>query len=331
MRRVMGNRISSLDPGYVAGDLSLFPEVMDDKDSLYEVSNNAETLLRTGLSYNGKKMIVEDTSSFPEKGLVRVGPRSGQGEAELIYYAGKTENSFLGLQRGFAGSRQNQWDSGSWVTNSVTAEPHNAVKDAIINIERSIGLGFKPDAGTLNRRLKDLELRFLSPKATFRAYPRIARPGRTIRFQNLSEGQIIRNFWDFGDGTQSLERNPTHTYRSEGVYTVKLHLITSLGAQNIATKRNYITVSNDELPSFFYVKKISGRKYLFVDQTDGDVAQRFWVFGDGENLVELNPNKHFVEYEYAEAGSYEPSLLVVFASERIKRIFLDANERVEVE
>lgn len=325
----MANRPSSMDRGYVAGDLSLFPEAKDDSDSLYAASNNAETTLRTGLSYNGKKIIVEDASSFPESGLLRIGPKSGSGEAELIYYGSRTNNSFLNLQRGFSGSRQNQWPSGSWATNSVTAEPHNAVKDAIIKIEQTLGLANNPDSGTLNRRLKDLELKFLSPKASFRAFPRVVRPAKAVRFQNFSEGDVIRYFWDFGDGSQSLEENPTHIYSSEGVYTVKLHVITSLGAQNIATKKNYITVSYDELPSFFYVRRVSGRKYVFTDQTDGDIVQRFWVFGDGSDHVELNPNKHFVEHEYESPGIYSPSLLVVFASERIRRIFL--NESVEVE
>jgi PKD repeat protein len=322
-------RISSLDPGYKPGDLSLFPEVADDSDSLYRVSNNAETLLRAGVSYNGKKIIVQDATIFPEKGILRIGPRSGVGDAELVYYGSKTENSFTELQRGFAGSRQNQWPSGSWVTNAVTAEPHNAVKDAIINIENTLGTKESPSTGSMNKRLKDLELRFLSPKATFRAFPRIARPGQIIRFQNMSEGDVIRNFWDFGDGTQKLDENPIHSYSSEGIYTIKLHLVTSLGAQNIATKNNYIVVTNDELPSFFYVKRISGRKYLFMDQTDGDVSQRFWVFGDGNDHIEINPNKHFIEHEYSSSGVYEPSLLVVFASERIKRVFI--NNRLEVE
>lgn len=326
----MASRISSLDAGYKPGDLSLFPEVMDDKESLYEVANNAETLLRTGLSYNGKRIVVQSTAAFPDKGLLRVGPRSGQGEAELVYYGSKTDNSFSDLLRGFAGSRQNQWPSGSWATNAVTAEPHNAIKDAILNIENSIGLKNNPASGTLNKKLKDLELRFLSPKASFRAFPRVVQPGKSIRFQNMSEGDVIRYFWDFGDGTQKLDKNPVHSYSSEGIYTVKLHLITSLGAQNIATKNNYVTVTNEELPSFFYVKRISGRKYMFVDQTDGDISQRFWVFGDGNNYAEINPNRHFVEYEYAESGSYEPSLLVIFASDRTKRMFLGDN-KLEVE
>lgn len=325
----MADRLSTRDAGYKSGDLSLFPEAMDDKDSLYEVSNNAETLLKTGLSYNGKKIVVEDTSGFPEKGMVRVGPKTGAGASELVYYGSKTDGAFLDLQRGFAGSKQGSWPSGSWATNSVTAEPHNAVKDAIIKMESTLGLEFNPAAGSLNKRLKDQELRFLSPKATFRAFPRVARPGKSIRFQSFSEGNVIRYFWEFGDGAQSLQENPTHTYSSEGMYTVKLHVITDRGAQNIANKTNYVTISRDETPSYFYVKKVSGRKYLFVDQTDGDVAQRFWVFGDDENKIELNPNKHTVEHEYAAAGSYSPSLLVVFSSEKIKRIYLPNTLEVE--
>ena len=325
----MADRVSTMDPGYSAGDLSLFPDALDDRVGLYEVSNNAETSLKTGLSYNGKKIIVEDASSFPQNGIVRVGGGTGDGGAELIYYGARTSNSFLELQRGFAGSRQNSWPVGSQATNSVTAEPHNAVKDAIIKMERTLGLRVKPGDGTLNKRLKDLELRFLSPKGTFRAFPRSVRPGKRVRFQNFSEGNIIRYFWEFGDGTQSLERNPTHTYFSEGIYTVKLHLITDLGAQSIVTKENYVTVSEDEIPAYFYVKELPGRRRLFIDQTDGDVAQRFWVFGDGENYVELNPNKHSVEHEYSDAGNYDPSLLVVFSSEKIKRVFI--NESLEVE
>ena len=321
----MSERPSSLDVGYVAGKLSLFPDVLDDKDSLYEVRNNAETVLRTGLPYNGKKIIVEDTSLFPPTGIIRVGLPSGvAGEAELIYYGSKTENAFKDLVRGFAGSRQNQWPSGTWATNAVTAEPHNAVKDAIINIEKRVGLETNPDSGSLNRRLKNMELKFLSPKAVFRSDPRVVRPGSTIRFQNFSEGDVIRNLWDFGDGGQSTEKNPTYAYAKEGVYTVRLHIVTSTGAQGISTKTNCLTVSEDEKPSFFYAKKLNSPAltYSLVDQSDGDILQRFWVFGDGESLREDDPAKHEVSHTYQSPGLYEPSLLLVFAGDKVKRVFL---------
>lgn len=321
----MSERPSSLDVGYVAGKLSLFPDVLDDRDSLYEVRNNAETVLRTGLPYNGKKIIVEDTSLFPPTGIIRVGLRAGlAGEAELVYYGSKTENAFKDLVRGFAGSRQNQWPSGTWATNAVTAEPHNAVKDAIINIEKRVGLETNPDSGSLNRRLKDMELKFLSPKAVFRAFPRVARQGKPIRFQNFSEGDVIRHLWDFGDGGQSMEKNPTYTYAREGTYTVRLHIVTSTGAQGISTKTNYVTVSDEERPSFFYTKKLDSPNltYSFVDQSDGDILQRFWVFGDGESLREEDPSKHEVLHTYQTPGLYEPSLLLVFAGDKVRRVFL---------
>lgn len=44
-----------------------------------------------------------------------------------------------------------------------------------------------------------------------------------IAFKDLSEqgtSPIISWTWDFGDGTTSMERNPTHTYATPGTYTV---------------------------------------------------------------------------------------------------------------
>jgi PKD repeat protein len=325
----MVERISSLDAGYSTGMLSLFPDTLDDKESLYEVRNNAETKLAAGLPYNGKKVIVESTATFPPKGMIRVGPPAGvAGEAELIYYDSKTDTTFKDLVRGFAGSKQNQWPSGSWATNAVTAEPHNAVKDAIINIESRVGLATSPSAGSLNKRLKDMESKFLSPKATFRAFPKSIKPNTEVKFQSFAESDVVRYLWDFGDGGQSVLENPTHTYTSEGTYTVKLHVITSMGAQGISTKTNYITVSQDEQLAFFYVVQardsegvLIPRTYRFVDQTDGEIKQRFWVFGDGENYVESDSGNHERIHTYQDAGTYEPSLLVGFANENIKRIY----------
>lgn len=327
-------RVSTLDPDYITGGLSKFPESTDDKDSLYEVANNAETKLRSSLAYNGKMIIVESTEGFPEKGLIRIGPAPGNsGAAELVYYDSKTKETFKDLSRGFAGSRQNQWPAGSWVVNSVMAEPHNAIKDAIINMENYLGLESAPEAGSLNYRLKLLEAKFLSPKPSFRAFPKKGFPGATIRFQNFSDGDIVRYLWEFGDGTQSSEKNPIHTYSSEGIFTVKLSIITSTGGQGTCTKRDYVKISLEEKNSFFYVDQTEGNSissgnptnFRFVDQTDNGlipIKQRFWIFGDGVNEVAENPNEHEITHKYQNPGIYEPSLLVVFANETLKKVYL---------
>jgi PKD repeat protein len=345
-------RNSSLDAGYVSGDLSLFPLARDDKEQLYQVENNAKTILKQSLSYNGKYIVVDDNSGFPPQGLIRIGPAPGEsGSAELIYYDKKVTGIFRDLIRGFAGSRQNRWSAGKYVTNAVMAEHHNAVKDAVLQIERDLGTEDFPAEETLNFILKEQERRFLAPKALFRAWPNKGPASLMVRFQNFTTGDPVRFLWDFGDGTTSVERSPIHTYTQDGIYSVRLNVITSLGAQGIASKSNYITVSDEEKQPFFYVSPLEGYSvetaaektadgnptdptvFTFVDQTDGDITQRYWILdGDvktedaltipGQSLAVLDPNVHTSTAMYDVKGSYEPSLLVLFANQRLKRAFL---------
>lgn len=340
----MVDRISASDDGYSTGDLSVFPSAIDTSETLYEVANNATTLLRQTLNYNSKVVIVDDTTGFPPKGIIRVGPVTGSPSSpELIYYDKKTRNTFQDLKRGFAGSIQNRWlpDGNTIVTNSVSADTHNSIKDAIINIEQNLGTREDPTAESLNGILKAQETRFLAPNPLFRAFPIKGPPPLAVRFQNFTTGHIVRYLWDFGDGGTSLEKNPIHTYVTEGIYTVRLNIVTSTGAQGIVTKREYIQVSADEAPPFFYVDSTSSpystetaaqltqdgtptnpKEFLFIDQTDGDIVQRNWIFGDGVQEAENDPDIHTVSHIFSKPGNYPVSLLVVFNNGRLKRIEL---------
>tara|TARA_Y100000034_G_scaffold132113_1_gene194340 strand:+ start:7902 stop:8927 length:1026 start_codon:yes stop_codon:yes gene_type:complete len=340
------SRLSSLDFGYEIGDLSIYPEAIDSTDTLYEATNNAETVLSNTLSYNARIIVVDDTSSFPDKGVLRVGGVLGQpGSYELIYYAKKTGNTFQELVRAFAASRQNQWRKGSAVAGPVAAEFHNAVRDATINVEQNLGLidagrADPEEDGPLNGILKEIEVRFLAPRPFFRASYLKGPAPLAVRFQNFASGQPIRFLWDFGDGTQSIEPNPIHTYLAEGFYTVSLNVINSTGGQGVATKFAYIEVNDEERLPFFYISPIVGQsidtvgeasatEFEFVDQTDGDILQRFWVFDDGTNANITDPNVHTIKHQYESPGEYSPSLLVIFSSQRLKRIFLQDNITVE--
>jgi len=356
----MAIRVSSQDLGYESGQLSLYPEVLDDKEQLYIASNNSVTNLKQSLSYNGKYLIVEDSNNFPSTGILRVGPPPGKpGAAEMVYYGNKSSGVFKDLIRGFAGSRQNVWPIGSHVSNAVFAEHHNAVKDAIINIENNLGTVVSPSRGSLNEILKRQEARFLSPKAIFRASIVKGSPPLTVRFQNFSTGPIVRSLWDFGDGSTSIEKSPTHVYETEGIFTVQLNVITSLGAQGYCTKSNYITVDKEEKQAFFYVYPIegtsdttagwnestpelnSGTVFEFVDQTDGDIIKRWWIldgdareYGNMENgdpwptsqtIFKEDPNEHTLRVVYKNKGEYNPSLLVLLSNQTLKKAFINPN------
>ena len=356
----MPDRISTLDPGYQPGDLSVFPQAFDDQSTLYQVENYAETTVKQAVPYNAKYIIVNDASSFPPQGIICLGPMRGvtasqthvysnvgtkgslgiQGlfkntgtpdDIEIVCYGSRTDTVFKDLDRGFAGSRRNAWPVGTYVANTVMAEPHNACKDAIINIEKVVGTTQNTDPNSIYGRLLALENRMLSPQAFFRAYPKQGIPPLTVKFQNACSGIVERYLWDFGDGTVSLDANPTHTYTQEGNYTVSLTIITSTRGTGMLTKKNYISVSTSHAQPFFYAQPVPGplwlsrktstlqghlpTEILFVDQTPGKINQRYWIFGDGsEPLNVVDPYDHTATHVYEEPGRYSPTLLLTDAS-----------------
>jgi len=350
------SRTTTQDVGYNTGDLSLYPTAMDTPYQLYTASNNAQTTLKQSLTYAAKYIVVENNDSFPSSGILRIGAPPGEnGATELVYYDTKVSGVFKDLIRGFAGSRQNPWPMGSVVSQGVFSEHHNSIKDAIINIENNVGLQNRPTSSSLNGILKAQESRYLAPRAIFRAYPNKGVPGTKVRFHNFSTGPLVRYLWDFGDGTTSVDRSPLHTYQKEGVYTVKLNIISSLGAQGISTKTNYITISETEIIPFYYVSPVNGislqtatveygdpnlaTTFNFVDQTDGNIVQRYWVFDgpgthngvsvDNESIAEFDPNIHYTSYVYDLPGVYQPSLLILFENQNLKRAFLRDSITVE--
>ncbi len=65
--------------------------------------------------------------------------------------------------------------------------------------------------------------------------------GSSVYFHDLSNNASTWQ-WDFGDGSFSSERNPTHTYSTAGTYTVSLTVSNAYGS-DIEIKENFITVN----------------------------------------------------------------------------------------
>ena len=354
------SRITTFTSGYLPGMLSVFPSAIDSAlgpyptDTLYCVVNNAATILSQSLPYNGTYVVVKDASAFPPKGIIRVGPLNttipaiqppsdllnfsgvpgAVGNAELIWYSQIINNTFTGtttepLIRGYAGSRQNQWTTNTPVSNCVEAENHNALKDAIINMEDYIGTVMNPASGTLTDILNNLEIRYLSPTPLFRAYPLKGQTPLIVNFQSLCNSNVQKYLWDFGDGTTSTDINPTHPYMNEGTYTVSLNIITNTGAQGITTKNNYVQVIDEYASVFFYYTAIDNFTYNFVDQTEGEVTERLWVFGDGVTLDQDDPNIQTATHTYTSAGTYIPNLLVTFANQTNQRGYATTSITIE--
>jgi len=76
--------------------------------------------------------------------------------------------------------------------------------------------------------------------ADFTAFPSSGNSPLEVTFTDKSKGNPFEWNWDFGDGTNSTEQNPEHTYSTAGNYTVKL---TATSAHEIDTNTSEIKVS----------------------------------------------------------------------------------------
>ncbi|MFC2084591.1 Ser-Thr-rich GPI-anchored membrane family protein [Bacteroidota bacterium] len=84
------------------------------------------------------------------------------------------------------------------------------------------------------------------PVADFEASPTFGIRPLEVQFYDLSTGDITGWTWDFGDGNQSSNQNPVHTYLNPGQYSVSLTVSGFLGT-DILTREGYIAVDSLEL------------------------------------------------------------------------------------
>ena len=63
-----------------------------------------------------------------------------------------------------------------------------------------------------------------------------------VGFSDLSENNPTEWLWSFGDGSGSTEKNPSHTYFEEGMFSVTLNVTNEFGEDSI-TKEDLINVS----------------------------------------------------------------------------------------
>lgn len=70
------------------------------------------------------------------------------------------------------------------------------------------------------------------PTANFQANPTMGTAPLVVDFVDTSSGDVNAWSWDFGDGGASIAEYPTHTYESEGLYTVTLTVAGPAGADS---------------------------------------------------------------------------------------------------
>jgi PKD repeat protein len=146
--------------------------------------------------------------------------------------------------------------------------------------------------------------------ADFGGSPIIGEAPLTVRFTDLSSGDLVSWAWNFGTDYISIQQNPVYTYSQPGNYTVMLTVVDFGLNVDLEIKSNYITVTgqtgNPPVAEFTYTA--TGLSVDFTDQStdsDGSVVAWNWNFGDDTISTAQNPS-----HPYATSGTYTVTLTV---------------------
>lgn len=139
------------------------------------------------------------------------------------------------------------------------------------------------------------------PMAGFTATPTTGPAPLTTSFLDSSSGSIETWLWNFGDGTMSANRHPTHRYALAGTYSVSL-TVQGPGGTHTTILPAFVHVVASPPDASFSAETRRGTVPLtvqFSNQSTGDITTWLWDFGDGTTSLEKQPT-----HTYTEPGVY---------------------------
>jgi len=125
-----------------------------------------------------------------------------------------------------------------------------------------------------------------------------------------------RWFWDFGDGTTSIEDNPVHRYDAAGTYNVSFNVVTNIGCAT-TTASKQVVISQVPVAKFGISRPLClGQPVTLSDSSTvvspDTIEFWYWDFGDGQKDTLLNNSSQV--HIYNTLGSQTTSLTIKTAS-----------------
>jgi len=197
-----------------------------------------------------------------------------------------------------------RWDFGDGTTSSEKDPIHTYKSTGVYNVTLAVSNAY----GTYNYTLKNVSITD-TLKADFSATNNQGSSPLRVQFTDTSigSGNTSSFLWNFGDGTTSTERNPTHTYNRTGQYTVALTVTNPCGATNSTLKSNYVSVGNVPVADFVGTPTngLAPLDVQFTDRSQGANLSYSWDFGDGTTSTAKDP-----KHTYTAEGNYTVKLTV---------------------
>ncbi len=104
----------------------------------------------------------------------------------------------------------------------------------------------------------------------------------TFNADIIAADSVISYLWQFGDGTTSTEKTPSHVYTQQGAYTVTLTITTSTGCTETYALPDAIKVGTKPVASFTAAPlDVCASQPIQFFNTSQNVDNWLWLFGDG--------------------------------------------------
>ncbi|ABS56933.1 PKD domain containing protein [Methanoregula boonei 6A8] len=111
-----------------------------------------------------------------------------------------------------------------------------------------------------------------------------------VSFIDQSAGAPVSWSWDFGDGTGSRDKNPTHLYASPGTYDVSLTVNTA-DQTDTTTVQSEVIATPPRVVANFTARPLTGPvpfTVRFTDQSTGFPTSWSWTFQEAWNISFLS-------------------------------------------
>lgn len=133
------------------------------------------------------------------------------------------------------------WDFGDGATSTEKDPTHQYSDKGKYNVQLKVT---DNDGGSNNATI-GVTIYNIAPSSDFTLTPNTPETGENVEFTDASsdpENKLSSWSWSFGDGSSSTERNPTHTYQKDGIYTVTLTTQDDEGMTNTKSKNITVTI-----------------------------------------------------------------------------------------
>lgn len=164
-----------------------------------------------------------------------------------------------------------------------------------------------------------------------RAAFRVSNPGgaapENVGFTDTSSGVPTSWSWDFGDGSRSSQRHPTHLYDEGGTFHVVLTV--TRGSETSSAEAD-VVIAEPPPDARFSVSTTAGDAALtvrFTDRSLGNITRWEWDFGDGSPFVEerhpthvyQRPGVYTVRFRVTSAGGVDTIVRRDFITVRLPK------------